>query len=738
MNNESEKLISIDEVVKRAKEKGVDFGKGDPKNRLRYYTKIGLIPHAKRKSFNGSPPVGAYPESVVETLIEIDREIKEGKSVQQIKREIEKGKKKIFSEKVDLIPQIPIEKSFFRRIEEGGEEIKAEGTGENLLEKRGSEVSSKKNLLKIFAVSLLIWVLGFAITDSFLNNQLSGKITSLFMAKVNLSNITMGKGIKGISEGEGIKGISEGESREEENNISPQYLSINAETSVNGPLEVEGEITAPKVSLKKGEFLGTISLSNLTSNRSYIFPDQSGTVCLSTGNCVGAGGEVIGTGGTISRVARFVGSQRIENSSIADLFNNGVSLTIDRFGNIGVGTNNPSAKLDVSGSVFVKDKLGIGVKNPKNNLEVKGKIHATGDICTDLNGGKCLSQMFNFPPVAFGGGISGAGTSSIIPLWTNNTTLGNSIISQNGNVIDIAGTIKTTGFQLTTGAHSGYVLVSDDQGIGTWQEVPGGLPSGTEGQTLRYDETQGEWVANSFLFNSGSQIGIGIDTNLPAVLSIAGDGTIPELGLKYDDNNYLNFLTNDTESKIEASKAIVINSLTGEVKMGGDVTTFDASESTIKGLTFISSDTDSTVRKSGEEVLRGVEIIFPSPLPAQTSSTSYVRVSKYFQNSSDNPLYDNPSLLPGADKKFRLIINFADDIPIDQTSDWRIYRPGSLTEYAAFQFSGQNLSSLEEGVSHMTDLVDIPESDWQLEVKVPAGYHIRIFNILLVRIDQIK
>jgi len=51
MKEKNEKLISIDEVIERAKKLGVDFGKGDPRNRLRYYVKIGLLPHAKRKVF---------------------------------------------------------------------------------------------------------------------------------------------------------------------------------------------------------------------------------------------------------------------------------------------------------------------------------------------------------------------------------------------------------------------------------------------------------------------------------------------------------------------------------------------------------------------------------------------------------------------------------------------------------------------------------------------------------------
>lgn len=37
-------------------------------------------------------------------------------------------------------------------------------------------------------------------------------------------------------------------------------------------------------------------------------------------------------------------------------------------------------------------KVGIGTISPAEKLDVTGKIHATGDICTDAGGGKCLSS----------------------------------------------------------------------------------------------------------------------------------------------------------------------------------------------------------------------------------------------------------------------------------------------------------------------------------------------------------
>lgn len=67
-----EELISIEKFIDLATKKGVDFGKGDPYNRLRYYTKLGLLPHMKRKVVNNEI-VGHYPSYALDTLLEIEK-----------------------------------------------------------------------------------------------------------------------------------------------------------------------------------------------------------------------------------------------------------------------------------------------------------------------------------------------------------------------------------------------------------------------------------------------------------------------------------------------------------------------------------------------------------------------------------------------------------------------------------------------------------------------------------------
>lgn len=43
--------------------------------------------------------------------------------------------------------------------------------------------------------------------------------------------------------------------------------------------------------------------------------------------------------------------------------------------------------------------VGIGTSTPTQKLDVAGQIHATGNICTDASGGKCLSDLSGAPYV---------------------------------------------------------------------------------------------------------------------------------------------------------------------------------------------------------------------------------------------------------------------------------------------------------------------------------------------------
>ena len=81
-------LISIDNLIESAKKKGIDFGRGDPYNRLRYYTKIGWLPHMVRKTDDRGNIKGHYPDWALSYLIMIEKLKSRNASNEDIKRRI--------------------------------------------------------------------------------------------------------------------------------------------------------------------------------------------------------------------------------------------------------------------------------------------------------------------------------------------------------------------------------------------------------------------------------------------------------------------------------------------------------------------------------------------------------------------------------------------------------------------------------------------------------------------------
>lgn len=83
-----EQLVDIDKLIKDAKAQGVKLGKGDPYNRLRYYTKIGWLPHMTRKKTKGGDIKGHYPKWVLDRLVRIQELKEQGYSNDEISDKI--------------------------------------------------------------------------------------------------------------------------------------------------------------------------------------------------------------------------------------------------------------------------------------------------------------------------------------------------------------------------------------------------------------------------------------------------------------------------------------------------------------------------------------------------------------------------------------------------------------------------------------------------------------------------
>ena len=126
--------------------------------------------------------------------------------------------------------------------------------------------------------------------------------------------------------------------------------------------------------------------------------------------------------------------------------------------------------------------------------------------------------------------------------------------------LDVAGTVRMTGFKLPTGAASGYVLTSDASGLGTWQAAPGGGANGwvDDGTVVRLE-------------TSMDNVGIGTDSpNAAAGLHIErGNEAATTYGLYVRNTNTgtmgygvvsnVNFAGGTTHTAFQASAAGATN-----------------------------------------------------------------------------------------------------------------------------------------------------------------------------------
>ncbi|MDP3093950.1 MAG: hypothetical protein Q8N16_04350, partial [bacterium] len=193
-------------------------------------------------------------------------------------------------------------------------------------------------------------------------------------------------------------------------------------------------------------------------------------------------------------------------------------------------------------------KVGIGTSSPGAKLEVGGQVKITGGspgadkvLTSDASG---LASW-----VTPASAVGGSGIDNYIPRWSGTSALENSVIYQTdtGNVgigtaspgakLEVGGQVKITGG--SPGANK--VLTSDATGLASWQAVAGTLPSGTSGQTLRHDGAS--WIANSVIFNNGTNIGIG--TANPTIKLAIGD---TDTGLNWAGSGQLDLYSDNTRT----------------------------------------------------------------------------------------------------------------------------------------------------------------------------------------------
>ncbi len=226
-------------------------------------------------------------------------------------------------------------------------------------------------------------------------------------------------------------------------------------------------------------------------------------------------------------------------------------------GNVGIGTNNPTSKLQVDGNVDINsdldvdggtlhvdgtnNRVGIGTTSPETKLHLyttSGNTYSRFDIDSgSFGGGLLFFDEANTTPVmkavlqfVSNGHVTEQRRNNLeistigspdITLRPNDTEAMR--ITNAGNVgigttnpmsqLDVAGTAQMTGFRMPTGAVDGYILTSNASGEASWQ-IPAAV-------------SDGDWTISGSDMFSGVAGNVGIGTSTPSSnLEIeAGSGT---------------------------------------------------------------------------------------------------------------------------------------------------------------------------------------------------------------------
>jgi len=387
----------------------------------------------------------------------------------------------------------------------------------------------------------------------------------------------------------------------------------------------------------------------------------------------------------------YIGSQGIEVGGVGIFSSLGVSGSAG-ITNLGVGNStslgsDSSSKLNVQATseffspVTIQNTFTVGDSTNYLTIDSTGNLNTTGDVTIigDLavTGGQTYSGAAAFTASSTSATLSvnQTGNGDIVNFQDSGTTI---------FAISDGGDITMTG-NLTT---DGNVTISGNLTV-------------TGGQT--YSGAAAFTASSTSAALSVNQTGSGDIVNFQGlgttVFAISNNGNI---------------------------------TMTGDIIITGPATTTGS----MYAETYYSSSTDSTVRKSGEEILRASVSIYRYEMPSQTSTTTYFRISKYFTN---NPLSSSPPVFPGATRVYRLIIKYSDNIATTSNSSWRIYRTAAATTSDTFNLSGLAESQTTEGTPYLTDILSIPDTDWQLEMRLPSDLNqIRIFQIYLSAYDQIN
>lgn len=282
-------------------------------------------------------------------------------------------------------------------------------------------------------------------------------------------------------------------------------------------LEVNGTVKAAGLQLAAGAVAGYLLQTDANGNATWtnpaLLPNPSWTVSGSNQFSSLAGNVGIGTSNPTEKL-EVAGITKTTDLQVTNGAVAGHVLQSDADGLAAwvdpSVLNNPYwASTLPGGSMFalVPGNVGIGTNNPTEKLDVGGKIKVSGggEILLENSHIRGLNTLEGSENLYFRG-KPGNPINLVIVGSSGNVGIGTSNPSQK---LEVAGTTKTTDLQLTNGAVAGHVLQSDADGHAAWVS-PSVLPDSN-------------WVKTGPHLFSASVGNVGIGTSSPTEkLEVAG------------------------------------------------------------------------------------------------------------------------------------------------------------------------------------------------------------------------
>jgi hypothetical protein len=351
-----------------------------------------------------------------------------------------------------------------------------------------------------------------SLTNGFLEVNGSGVVS---VGTIDLGTDTNGNYVATIAAGNGISGSSATEGGTPTIALS----NLTADWLQSGAFDIVLNNAASELRVLESAgatFFGTVDVGDLSADRTYTFPNATGTVCLDTGNCAGSGGGVTTPGGTTNRVAKFTGAQTIGDSTITD---DGTNVSISGDFTIQGGDATLGTAVQAGGLVISDGSSNTGTITTAALGANRAYVlpDASGDFC--LSSGNCI-----------GGGSGGAPNAAEYLVVSLNGTLTNERALASGANIAFTDGGANGSFTVATVQNPTFTtsvttpLLQSTAGMSI---TPGGAL--TVGATTQTALLQGSvttitstGVGNDIILNSADTIELQDNTNITGTLGVTG------------------------------------------------------------------------------------------------------------------------------------------------------------------------------------------------------------------------